>query len=491
MTNVKTVEIALPETEKKGFDDGRFFQIDVLKAAMIFLVIFDHIVSWGIKNNIGVTLWERISIPIFLIIMGFNMGLSFQRKGDLSLRELYSWNYFKSKIKRYIIPFLILYAASTFIGLFMYRFNIVAMFDGQNYPNHGIINLFVGYLPFWGPGNWFIPVLLQSILIVPLLYKGFRKKPKLTLVLCFVIEITMQLIVFFFIGDLVPGGAISWPKVHILNMFMTSTLFYLSAIGLGMWFSFGHNIQSNRNFFMWIIYPISLAFIVAFQFFGFRIIINKVPLIRGDYHFLIFPYSAFLFLLAMKFIPRKTEGRISRAIKLISKSTYHILLIQILGYGMVYAYWGTHYAIDVPFTLDQMIDLFIVWIVFIPFGILWYKIDKQSNIIRRVLYYINLFIIFSSVFLFTFWIQSFWLPIPLLIILAYSITALISRIIIKKPFKTKILSLWTSMLLTTFIMLIFQVEVFRPIDFWIPLIPIGIFLIIAIVGTVIVYKPKK
>jgi len=485
-------EIILTDTEKEISEDNHFFQVDVLKAAMIFLVIFDHIVSWNIKRDIGVALWERISIPVFLIIMGFNMGLSFQGKGDLSLKELYSWSYFKNKIIRYVVPFLILYAASTVIGLFIYSFDFIAMYDGQNYPNHGVINLFIGYLPFWGPGNWFIPVILSSILIFPLLYKGFTKKPVLTLILCFIVEIVMQLTVFFVIGDIRPGGVISWPKVHILNMFMSNILFYLSAIGLGMWFSIDHNLQSNRNIFMWFLYPISLAYIVAYQFFGFAFVIGKVPLIRGDYHFFVFPYSAFLFLIAIKLIPKKSKGRISKAIKLISKSTYHILLIQILGYGMVYAYGGAHDVIDVPFTLDRILDLVVVWITFISFGILWYKVDQEKQLLRRGLYYINLFIIFPSLFLFIFWIQGYWVPIPLIIIITYSLSAIITHFIIKRLLKTKVLSLWTSLLLITFTMLILQVEVLQPNDFWITLIPIGIFLIIAVIGTVLIYKsPKK
>ena len=51
--------------DKLDSTEQRFFQIDFLKAAMIFLVIFDHFVPWEIKGNIGVALWERISIPVF------------------------------------------------------------------------------------------------------------------------------------------------------------------------------------------------------------------------------------------------------------------------------------------------------------------------------------------------------------------------------------------------------------------------------------------
>ncbi|GAH34068.1 unnamed protein product, partial [marine sediment metagenome] len=185
------------ELEASNGRKSNYFQIDFLKAVMIFLVIFDHFVAWTIKSEIGVALWERISIPVFLVVMGFNMGLSFKGKEDLSLRELYSWSYFKKKITRYILPFLILYAVSTFIGLFMYRFDFEAMYNAQFSPNHGLINLIMGIMPFWGPGNWFLPVIFQSILIMPLLYWAFSKKPVVTLVLTFLVEIAMQITVFF------------------------------------------------------------------------------------------------------------------------------------------------------------------------------------------------------------------------------------------------------------------------------------------------------
>jgi hypothetical protein len=65
--------------------DKHFFQVDAIKAAMIFLVIYDHTIPWVIKGEIGVALWERISIPVFLVIMGFNMGLSFSKMEDKKL----------------------------------------------------------------------------------------------------------------------------------------------------------------------------------------------------------------------------------------------------------------------------------------------------------------------------------------------------------------------------------------------------------------------
>ncbi|KKN44583.1 hypothetical protein LCGC14_0691550 [marine sediment metagenome] len=494
MTHRKTkTELELVETEKRDLEETstHYFQVDFLKAVMIFLVIFDHIVHWDIKGDIGVALWERISIPVFLVLMGFNMGISFQRKGQTSLKELYSWSYFKSKILRYVVPFLVLYGFSTLIGLILYQFNITAMYLGQNYPQHGIIQLFTGFLPFWGPGNWFIPVIFGAILIFPLIYWAFTKKPILTLILCFAVEIAMQLIVFFFIGDTSPGDVTSWPKVHILYFFMTSVLFYLSAIGLGIWFSIDHHLQSKRNIFMWILYPISLAYMILYQFFGFRFMINDVPLIRGDYNLLVFPYSAFLLLLALRYLPQKSSNKFSRAISLIGKSTYHILLTQILGYGMIYALKGTHYIIGAGFTFFDALNLLYAWILFISFGVIWYKIDKEKNLTRRLLYYVNFFLVFTILVFFIFITLGppgfDQVPIPFVIILIYAGVALIINYAFRKPIKTTTLALWTLLLVYNFFRTIQYIAMLPSTEDLFQDISIGILLIFIIIGTVLDY----
>ena len=514
----------LEKEEKNSSRKGYLFQIDFLKATMIFLVIFDHFVAWTIKGEIAVSLWERISIPVFLVIMGFNMGLSFQREGVLTLKELYSWDYFKKKIFRFLIPFFILYGVSTFIGLFMYNFDWIAMFFGQYYPDHGFIDYFVGFLPFWGPGNWFLPVIFGSILLLPLLYWFFTKNKVLTLIFCFIIEFSMQLIVFFLIGEID-----SWLKLYIYLIFATNILFYLSGIGLGMWFSFGYKITEKRNIFMWVfmsvLFVISLIFIIFYQFFDFRFYVDGTLFLRGDYHFLFIPYSAFLVLLALLFLPSRLDLKLSRIAllglyivfalysiclfvfyyifviwllfvflwlpttifiilvhgKTIGRATYHILLTQILGYAMITARWGTHYGMDLPFNPLDIIDLIGLWVLFIGFGVLWYKIDRQKDIGRRILYYINFFTVFPSVLLLTFWIQGLWVPIPLIMIIFYAFGALIFHYIIKKPLSTELLIIWSVFVLFAFISMVLQVSFLGLVENLILNILLGVYLVFAVI----------
>ncbi|MFX0144942.1 MAG: acyltransferase family protein [Candidatus Hodarchaeota archaeon] len=377
------------ELEKPNYN---FFQIDLLKAVMIFLVIFDHTYPWALKNFMGVALWERISIPVFLVIMGFNMGLSFKRSGETSLRKLYSRNYFKKKFWRYIFPFLILYVVSTIIGLMMYNFDLEAMWYGQHYNTiYGywrwdVAHLLIGILPFYGPGNWFLPVIFWSILIMPILYKGFSGKIHwsiITLFFCYFVEIGI-ISLFRFIVPLYVSSQAEWRFYYLFTV--TSLPFMLFAVGLGLWFSRDYDIFSKRNYFMWILFPLSLAYIIAYQFFNFDFDFEL-----GDYHFLVFPYSAFLVLLALRLLPKKVNDNniFIKGIRLISNSTYHILLTQILYFGIVIGLYGDHYGasifgIDIGYDpLTVFLYVLINWAICIPIGTLWWYEENRIRELRH------------------------------------------------------------------------------------------------------------
>ena len=55
-------------------DSSNFFQVDFLKTFMIAFVIIDHSLLHSLIRETGTELWERMSIPVFLILLGFNLG---------------------------------------------------------------------------------------------------------------------------------------------------------------------------------------------------------------------------------------------------------------------------------------------------------------------------------------------------------------------------------------------------------------------------------
>ena len=374
---------------REGKKHRNYFQVDILKTLMIFLVIFDHTIPWSIKDNLGVALWERIAIPVFMVILGFNFGKSFQSKKTPLLESFYTREYFFNKLFRFVIPFLILYFVSTIIGGFIYGFNIDLIEAGQwaipGGSRFSELNIFLGILPFWGPGNWFIPVIFGAIIILPWLYKGFsesRSRAVYTLILCFIIEIIVQTIIFTLKNPTPPPTFASWDDYYNALFFIYSIFLLFSAVGFGMWFSRDHKLFSKNNIFVWILFPISLTYLIAYQFYDFRILVNGIPFLTGDYNFMVFPYSAFLFLVAMKILPSNSKLKVAKVIKTISRSTYHIFLVQILYFGIVFALYGDHYGASI-FGINQgneiitYIYLIVNWSICIPMGIFWWYTEQR------------------------------------------------------------------------------------------------------------------
>lgn len=370
-----TVEEVVEEpSEKRPY----YFQLEVLKAIAIAFVVMDHSLTWEIKGAMANVFWERLSIPFFLIVMGFNMSLSFKHRNANSLRDLYSLDYFIRKIKRYVLPFIILYMASIILGVTL-----------------GYVNtneyLLLGYLPFWGPGNWFIPLLFGSIVVFPVLYWLFNRLPKVTVVLCFLSELVLQ----YILSNLYPAATTDFDW-FIISAIRVNVLFYLPAVGLGLWFSKDFNMRAKRN---WFVYPylvFSAFFMVDYQTGVVRSIPGSIgdlmiriqDFIVGDYTLLFYGYAAFLFLLAMTFVSHTPKGSVSRFVQRIGRSTYHILLFQIFWLSIVY--WFTtpeatmyHFIPDFAVLLGWPTQLF-----YIPFyllnlgiaftgGMIWYEVERR------------------------------------------------------------------------------------------------------------------
>jgi len=89
-------------------------------------------------------------------------------------------------------------------------------------------------------------------------------------------------------------------------------------------------------------------------------------------------YPAFIFLLAMKYIPNKAEGKITNVIRNLGNSTYHLFLTQILYFSIIY-----HLFPDAVYTGGLVYSgLFIFFLIFnytiiISIGYTWYEVERR------------------------------------------------------------------------------------------------------------------
>jgi peptidoglycan/LPS O-acetylase OafA/YrhL len=152
---------------------------------------------------------------------------------------------------------------------------------------------------------------------------------------------------------------------------------------------------------MWVALPLSVIYMIAYQIFGFRAYvidgIYKHNIIWGDYTFLVIPYSAFLFLLAMRYLPSTPQTRLQNIIQRVGRASYHILLIQIFYYSLWY-YNNPNWA-NVGFGSDVTYHIWfyiVSLVVTFAVGVAWcenervaYKRGKswwRHNYVKRVLY---------------------------------------------------------------------------------------------------------
>jgi hypothetical protein len=324
---------------------------------MISLVILDHILPHLTKSMLYIQFWLRLSVPVFLIIMGFNYGHSFQFNGYTSLREIYSKGYFNRKFKRYIIPFLLIFIPLTIISTILDQFGV------RVFSNREI-------LPFWGPGVWYIPVVLTAVLVLPAIYLLFMRKPYLTITLCFVCEFIMHFFLYYILQTIQTGTS-AYDLIRFL--FLSNILLYPSAIAVGLLFSTEHNLFSKQNRFILIALPMSLMYIILYQFAELRPFF-----LMSDYNFMITPYSAFIFLIFMKFLPESSHWFHSSVFTIISKSTYHILLVQIVIFSILYHFVPGMVIGNIVFSQETYLVLFIsILVMSFLIGILWQDSENK------------------------------------------------------------------------------------------------------------------
>ncbi|WP_457559669.1 acyltransferase family protein [Candidatus Harpocratesius sp.] len=372
-----------------------FFQIDMLKAIMLALVIMDHSFTHQFLHQYYSSFWERISIPILMIIMGFNMGYSFHQRSVNSLKELYSFKYFEAKLRRYMIPYLLLYLIHVILRLITNLAHIPV--NGVFFYDQSAFR-YLGFTFFYGPGLWFIPVIFGSILIFPILYYCYTKLPVLTLICTFIIELLTHIIsaMIIILND----------KTFDVRMifFFYNVCSMLSAIGIGLWFSTNYRWNALRNLYIWILFPIGLTYMI-FNYLD----ILLIPFLFGDYHLFYFMYSAGLFLIAMRLIPKNPKGKVADFFRLISKATYHILLAQIFYFSIIYQFFLQMYD-----GISSTPDIFdgnpinYLWyyplnvIITFTLGITWYLAEKRfhqnrkQNVTYAMIYRILLILAFFA-----------------------------------------------------------------------------------------------
>jgi peptidoglycan/LPS O-acetylase OafA/YrhL len=292
-----------------------FQQIDILKGLAIVAVILLHSFSrQQLEESYAVFhIWQ--AVPLFMVIMGLNVGLSYS-SNTLHFEHLYTTHYFQKKGLRILFPLLLIYTFALLIG------HIWQQVYSDNVYTLGWEN-FIGVLPVSGKGNYFITLLLQSVLLLPIIGYCFHHWPYRTTGILVLSEIVFLLIshqIAYFDKD--------------RYLYDAAFFRYLSAIALGLWLSVLVSGESRKG--KWLVAFLALASAAYLYFHQYQGI--SLPFIRPEWQaqlFLTFPYATGLVFLFVLIFPNQSGNKALGTLALLGQASYHIFLVQVLYFGLI------------------------------------------------------------------------------------------------------------------------------------------------------------
>lgn len=320
----------------------RNYNIDIIKGLAIIAVILIHSLSDELLLAIFSPLYIWQAVPVFLLLAGYNTAASFQRRGYVSLNQFYDISFLYSKVERLLYPF-----------LFIWIIQVTAHFlilDGLSLATMAT-SLFTGG---WGPGSYFILVIIQATLILPLIYMLVKK------------NLTAWTIALFFISILVDAFCmlIDVPG----SVYRVLVVRYIFVLVLGVWLA----LNPRKINYRWLI-PLALVsavYIAGVYYEEWNFFIERF---WQSQHAPSYFWTLLLVIIGLKAYQFKAGNPVSRLLVKMGQASYHIFLVQMSYFWLTEDSFG-----DLPMLIYVLISLTIC----IIFGLVFFNAE---NTLRKAI----------------------------------------------------------------------------------------------------------
>ncbi len=331
---------------------NHYRHIDILKGICILIVIIEH-AKWSssVWKKALFPFWGRMAIPCFMIISGF---VNSRSVGNMTLSEAYMAKNIIRKLKRYLIPYTIAFAIEA-AAFFAVSFPIISQFfnhfnsfdfDATKYVS--FFNLLKAYISGgFGPGNYYTPVLIQLVLLIPILVYFMKKTGFYGLLFsfffCFAFEFFQYLIQM-------PNS------IYRLLIFR-----HILTICFGIYYSLG-NYKKNRKLNL-------LSLLIGFSY----IILHSYY--RWTPFFFNRNWADVSFIACLFYIPivahlLSKKEITCKPLETIGKASYHIYLTQMVYYNFIKK------EVILKLIPSQIIWCAVSVVICLLFGILFYRSEK-------------------------------------------------------------------------------------------------------------------
>lgn len=292
---------------------NHYAQIDIMKGLAIVGVVVIHSTISAYLLQHGGQFWLAQSVPVFMVLLGMNLGMSLSRSGSTELAEVYGNGYWTRRWNRLFVPFAIAFCVSGLIAV------VGVLTQPGFHLNVGWLT-FVGVVPAGGPGNYFFTVLLQFVVIGPALWVAYRRWSGATLAGALLADVGFEY--WASRSALVAGHP------YIQEAWIPR---YVLAIVLGMWLADGWSFASRRNTVVIIGATLGLTYLAYNAATGWTAprVVYDVPTTYSAAYF----YAAGLVMIGMSALPRTENGTGWHILARIGRESYHVFLVQMLWFS--------------------------------------------------------------------------------------------------------------------------------------------------------------
>ncbi|HEV3093105.1 MAG TPA: acyltransferase [Solirubrobacteraceae bacterium] len=292
-------------------DPPRSAAIDLIKALAIVSVICLHSISYGTFRHTGGIFHIGQAVPVFVVLLGINGARSLRRRGGHGLRELYGNNYLALRFDRLYTPFLIVFAVALLA---------VGVFGGPHYSPYALgKRLLSGELPLIGPGEYFVTLLFQVAVLLPLLYWGIRRWPHRALFVCLMITIGYEVLMLD-------------TNLTTTNAFFGEACIarYVLLMAIGCVIADTPPVRLLRSPWLWCGGALSVVYLSVSSY------ADTQATSVGQLSATVF-YPTLLVVIGMT-CRRFADGRLMQAAATTGRASYHIFLMQIVWFAI--GVWG-------------------------------------------------------------------------------------------------------------------------------------------------------
>lgn len=328
---------------------NRLIVLDVIKAICIIMVILRHVAfPEEIQRKILYPFTILPAVPIFLMCSVF-VYCYVEDRNNGTILSWFSNKVFWKRMERYLLPFLVSVAV-LIAGLFLFM-NIKRI---SLYSIYRIIQ-FGGR----GPGNYYVLIIFQFMVIFPFLRYFYKKQPAATVVALVLIHIAYEtLCKYWQLGK--------HPYYELIFR-------YLTHLGLGF-LLYTYAEQLRKTAIPLICIVIGTIYLINVYYLGYQPVLEYDYSTRGIIASL-FSFGVLCYVLRIETILTKnlSGGEVPVSLRVvchIGKASYHIMLTQ-----MVFFYFVRYFEIEArmgSLWLVLLMDLAVP----LSAGCLFYAIDQ-------------------------------------------------------------------------------------------------------------------